>query len=179
MEQIQSTSSIKPYQIRENCGKTLKRGSKAMRQHHQLAGCKAGIGVTKQQCPVCPKFISLESLKAHMEYHKKKDDAAKNNFCTADGGSLSCQVCQKTFTTIVSLQRHCLIHDNVKPYMCSICKKRFRQKGSLDSHFRVHTGIRWRCEAADCAKLFITKSLLNQHIKASRVCREQLKIIKL
>ena len=161
----------KPLQICENCGKRLKGGLKAMQRHHILAGCNAE-NESEVQCSVCNKFISSKSLKSHLEYHKKKQDVDNNTFC---GGNLSCQVCQRTFTTVVSLQRHRLIHENIKPHICSVCKKKFRQKGSLDSHFRIHTGVRWRCEATDCGKLFITKSLLNQHIKATRVCREMLK----
>ena len=161
----------KQSQMCETCGKTLKGGFKALERHHRLAGCKAE-NVPEIQCSICSKLVSSRSLKAHLDYHKKKEDAANNSCC---GGSLSCQVCQRTFTTIVSLQRHRLIHDNLKPHVCSVCKKRFRQKGSLDAHFRVHTGIRWKCEAEECGKLFITKSLLNQHIKASRTCREGLK----
>ena len=164
-------SMKKPLQICESCGKTLKGGVKALQRHHRLAGCKVE-NVPELQCSICSKLVSSRSLKAHIEYHKKKEDAMNNSCCT---GNLSCQVCQRTFTTEVSLQRHRLIHENLKPHVCSVCKKRFRQKGSLDSHFRVHTGVRWKCEAEDCGKLFITKSLLNQHIKASRVCRERLK----
>ena len=166
-----NTNVKKQLQVCESCGKTLKGGVKALQRHQRLAGCKAE-NVPEIQCSICSKLVSSRSLKAHLEYHKKKDDAVNNSCC---GGNLACQVCQKTFTTVVSLQRHKLIHDNLKPHICSICKKRFRQKGSLDSHFRVHTGVRWRCEAEDCGKLFITKSLLNQHIKASRMCREKLK----
>ena len=161
----------KPLQICENCGKRLRGGLKAMQRHHRLAGCKAG-SVSEKQCSICTKYISSKSFKAHLEYHKRKEDASNNHCC---GEHISCEVCQRTFTTIVSLQRHRLIHENIKPHSCSVCKKRFRQKGSLDSHFRTHTGVRWRCEAEDCGKLFITKSLLNQHIKATKVCRESLK----
>ena len=169
---ISSDKNVKKrLQICENCGKSLRGGLKVLQRHHRIAGCKAE-NVPEVQCSICSKLVSSRSLKAHLEYHKKKEDAISNSCC---GGNLSCQVCQRSVTTIVSLQRHRLIHDNLKPHACSVCKKRFRQKGSLDSHFRVHTGVRWRCEAEDCGKLFITKSLLNQHIKATRACRERLK----
>ena len=164
---------IEPLKMCENCGKQLKGGFKILEQH-KLEGCKANNSNTiNVKCPRCSKDIVSSSFKAHTQYCLKRQGIMKDG--TYHSSNLSCQLCQRTFTTTVSLSRHSLIHKNVKPHVCSVCKKRFRQKGSLVSHFRVHTGVRWKCEAGDCKKLFITKSLLNQHVKASRKCREKLK----
>ena len=168
---VKEETPLKTLLICENCGERLKGGSKAMQKHQRLTGCKGGK--CDAQCSVCNKLLAAKSLKSHLEYHKKMDKAT-NDAVHFSGEHLSCHVCQRTFTTMVSLKRHQLIHDNLKPHICSICKKKFRQKGSLESHFRIHTGVRWRCEAEGCGKLFITKSLLNQHIKATRLCREAL-----
>lgn len=115
----------------------------------------------KTKCQLCNKDISAKSVKAHRQYHKRKETEAH-----------LCHYCNKSFTTETSLKRHVLIHNNSKPFQCSVCEKTFRQKGSLVSHSRVHSGLRVSCVV--CSKKFITKSLLNQHIKAKRACREKL-----
>lgn len=53
---------------------------------------------------------------------------------------LSCQVCQKTFTTARMLKRHVKCHSETKKYTCEHCGKGFNDTFDLKRHIRTHTG---------------------------------------
>lgn len=162
-----------------HCGKTFAKhqsmAAHVKSSHRRASPAKGDLGpvsttasngsTVTTQCPICSKVVLQSSLKAHLFYHRQS--AASNHIC---------QICSRTFTTGISLKRHLRIHQDSKPFCCDTCGKTFRQKGSLDSHSRVHTGVRLLCYSAEnggsgCGKSFITKSLLNQHLKASPKCR--------
>ncbi len=148
-----------PKGVCETCGESLlKSGDKnhkcpALQQQSSQNDDNANLS----ECSICKKMIESKSVKAHMQYHKKKQST-----------SYTCHFCNKHFTTAISLKRHTLIHQNEKPFSCEICEKTFRQKVALKSHERVHSGQRFECE--NCSKKFITKSLLNQHLKSGKNC---------
>jgi len=144
----------KSFQICETCGERLKGGATSLRRHQ----CVCRTGDVSIRCPTCSKTVLSRSLKSHMQYHRSQEQNKQ---------LLSCLICHKSFTTSVALKRHVLIHENAFPFKCETCDKVFRQKGALQAHSRVHTGLRFSCQ---CGKLFITKSLLNQHKKVSREC---------
>jgi len=135
----------KPGQICESCGQVRLKNHQCQEKESQ-----------NTNCPVCHKEMSGKSLKAHLQYHRKKQVS-----------SYLCQFCNKSFTTETSLKRHILIHENLKPFTCPVCEKSFRQKCSLIAHERVHNGIRFDCQ--HCQKKFITKSLLTKHMNTSHV----------
>ena len=128
--------------ICEICGKAL------LKNHE----CQENLEIVN--CSICHKKMSSQALKAHLQYHRKKQ---VSNYL--------CQFCNKNLTTETSLKRHLLIHKNLKPFYCSCCEKSFRQKSALKAHERVHNGFRYDCKK--CERKFITKSLLNQHINQS------------
>lgn len=53
---------------------------------------------------------------------------------------LSCQVCQKKFTTARMLKRHVKCHSETKKYSCEHCGKGFNDTFDLKRHVRTHTG---------------------------------------
>lgn len=53
---------------------------------------------------------------------------------------LSCQECQKTFTTARMLKRHVKCHSETKKYFCEHCGKGFNDTFDLKRHVRTHTG---------------------------------------
>ena len=145
----------KSFQVCETCGEQLKGGATRLRRHQ----CVCRTGDVELRCPMCSKTVLSKSLKSHIQYHRS---------CEQNKHLMSCLICNKSFTTSTALKRHLLIHENAKPFECSSCSKTFRQKGALEVHRRIHSGIRFSCE---CGKLFISKSLLNQHKKTSADCQ--------
>lgn len=127
----------------DKCGEKLMKNHTCQSADYQLK-------LTK--CTICQKEMANKALKAHLQYHRKKQVS-----------QYLCQFCNKNFTTETSLKRHILIHENAKPFSCNLCEKSFRQKSSLVAHQRIHNGIRFNCQ--QCKKQFITKSLLTKHVK--------------
>ncbi|XP_064102836.1 gastrula zinc finger protein xFG20-1-like [Macrobrachium nipponense] len=72
-------------------------------------------------------------------------------------------VCGKRFISSPNLARHCLIHDQVKPFPCPECDKQFSQKQLLEDHMQKHTGERQYCTI--CNKYYTAKSSFDQHMK--------------
>ena len=97
-----STTSSKVKKICEVCGQVLVK-------HHQ---CVQSPKDKKVSCHLCQKTMESQSLKAHIQYHRRMEVS-----------KYLCQFCNRSFTTGVSLKRHLLIHQNLKPYTCAICEK--------------------------------------------------------
>ncbi|XP_026475388.1 zinc finger and SCAN domain-containing protein 31-like [Ctenocephalides felis] len=77
---------------------------------------------------------------------------------------LECKTCNKSFSTIITLRRHKIIHTGERPYKCETCNKAFTTNWNLGQHKKVHTEERHhKCEL--CNKAFKTNSNLSQHKK--------------
>ncbi|XP_045594611.2 zinc finger protein 62 [Procambarus clarkii] len=75
-----------------------------------------------------------------------------------------CNICQLTFTTTLSFERHMKRHEADKPHKCQHCDKKFVTKSGLDIHRRKHTGERpYKCD--NCSKAFTTRSVLIMHMR--------------
>lgn len=73
---------------------------------------------------------------------------------------------QETPTTTFSPLNIAYSDDPKKPYKCTVCSKCFTIPSLLVEHFRLHTGERpFKCTHNLCARSFIRKSLLNQHMR--------------
>lgn len=76
--------------------------------------------------------------------------------------SLSCNICEKTFSTPASLSMHKKIHSGEKPHTCGTCGKSFTQIGTLRAHERVHTGEKpYECNI--CGKTFAQCGSFRMH----------------
>ncbi|OJJ47557.1 hypothetical protein ASPZODRAFT_131081 [Penicilliopsis zonata CBS 506.65] len=53
---------------------------------------------------------------------------------------IRCEACNKQFSRLEHLRRHCELHRNVKPYKCSICDRRFVRKDAAKRHVATHAG---------------------------------------
>ena len=70
----------------------------------------------------------------------------------------------KNFKKRHLLQKHELIHSDVKPFMCSYCGKGFTQNSNLQVHLRQHTGQKpYGCEFCEAA--FANNVCLKLHKK--------------
>lgn len=75
---------------------------------------------------------------------------------------ITCNMCDKTFSTPASLSMHKKIHSGERPHCCSICGKSFTQIGTLRAHERVHTGEKpYECNF--CGKTFAQCGSFRMH----------------
>ncbi|KAL0966897.1 hypothetical protein UPYG_G00301530 [Umbra pygmaea] len=78
----------------------------------------------------------------------------KKEFC--------CALCNRKFSTKLTMRRHMGIHQGDKPFECPHCQYRSRLKASLVQHVRVHTGEKpFRCP--QCPYASIDSSSLRRH----------------
>ena len=66
-------------------------------------------------CPECQREIPESSYKAHLQYHRQQRGVGRGG----EEARHVCPYCQKVFAKRVGLQRHVLIHDDVKPHVCA------------------------------------------------------------
>ncbi|KAI5627873.1 zinc finger protein 354C [Silurus asotus] len=73
-----------------------------------------------------------------------------------------CTLCDKKFSTRLTMRRHMDIHLGEKPYKCPRCHYSTRLKASLIQHMRVHTGEKpYKC--SQCSYASIDRSSLRRH----------------
>jgi hypothetical protein len=75
-----------------------------------------------------------------------------------------CETCDKKFTTKFSLNRHQLVHNNVKRFTCRFCPKKFALKQYLKEHECIHTNSRpYVCGVNGCSQRFRQRGKLSLH----------------
>ena len=129
---------------------------------HLPGGCQcAGSRVAHQTvaCPLCEKEVISKNLPSHLHYHRQSTLRP-----------YICQECSQTFTHASSLKRHALLHTGNKQFRCEKCGKEFFQKVAYETHCKSHTKDRLHCKG--CNQPFLTKYLLNFHLKSKTLCRE-------
>ncbi|XP_044269448.1 gastrula zinc finger protein XlCGF26.1-like isoform X33 [Tribolium madens] len=100
-------------------------------------------------CPHCSRqFRSASSYKEHLDTHK--------------GLQFPCNVCQKSFKSIIILNRHMKIHNDVAKARCEFCQKTFKTANSLRKHVKkLHHGERHLCDI--CGKALSSAASLRDH----------------
>ncbi|XP_066932513.1 zinc finger protein 107-like [Clytia hemisphaerica] len=83
---------------------------------------------------------------------------------SADKADLQCDVCEKSFTNKLNLQKHMLSHTDSKPYQCFVCGKAFRLRLSLQKHYAVHTNHTTSFTCTTCQRSFLSKTNLQRHM---------------
>ncbi|XP_016401214.1 zinc finger protein 667-like [Sinocyclocheilus rhinocerous] len=75
-----------------------------------------------------------------------------------------CNLCDKKFSTKMTMRRHMVIHQGDKPFKCPHCHYCARLKASLIQHLRVHTGEKpYKC--LQCYYASIDRSSLRRHLR--------------
>nr|CAD7402896.1 unnamed protein product [Timema poppensis] len=139
-----------------SCEVCLKTFSKRtyLRQHKI-----AHNGTRPHICLECnSKFIRSGDLTRHIKIHDRgkitRDKQPVNilkKIAPIKETLFSCKVCSKTFTKLVYLRRHVIIHSDRRPYECKVCKNTFTRSGDLSKHMRIHTRELTKLEKEDTA----------------------------
>ena len=119
-----------------------------------MASSKRTSSKKTRSCLFCPAQFRLKSqLMSHM--HADHEVI----------GKYACKVCDQSFSSERSLQRHLLLHTGEQPYSCNICLKRFAQKDNYTGHMNMHSGARpYQCK--NCFKTFTYVCNLSRHKKS-------------
>ncbi len=89
---------------------------------------------------ISPFFSRFQITTGNMPSPVIPDNANKLADIPPAASVLSCQVCQKPFTTARMLKRHVKCHSETKKYSCEHCGKGFNDAFDLKRHVRTHTG---------------------------------------
>ncbi|XP_013199483.2 transcriptional repressor CTCF isoform X2 [Amyelois transitella] len=94
------------------------------------------------------RYLLLRHMKTHSEDRPHK-----------------CNVCERGFKTVASLQNHLNMHNGVKPHICKYCKSPFTTSGELVRHVRYkHTHEKpHKCSECDYASVELSK--LRRHVR--------------
>ncbi|XP_015834146.1 gastrula zinc finger protein XlCGF57.1 isoform X27 [Tribolium castaneum] len=105
--------------------------------------------IDPKTCPHCNRqFRSASSYKEHLDTHK--------------GLQFPCTICQKTYKSILILNRHMKTHIDVAQSRCEFCQKFFKTPNSLRKHVKkLHQGERHLCDI--CGKSLTSAASLRDH----------------
>lgn len=132
------------------------------------------------KCKICDKLCYTErDFNIHMEQHKSNIVPYKCGYCfimysDADqllthmnkhcGTRMHCDLCEKRFFDISSLDLHIKIHAGLKPFKCSECDKSFKYESLLNFHKIVHMSVRrYKCDF--CEKTFKVEAQIRAHMR--------------
>ncbi|XP_075155324.1 uncharacterized protein LOC142228712 isoform X2 [Haematobia irritans] len=102
-------------------------------------------------CTQCDRNFALkEQLSRHMHFHRNVE--------------LSCDICNKKFTSELAAKEHKYIHTDESPYLCPTCGKGFKYSSSLRKHVDTHNEEK-KYECPCCDTRFKTRESLSIHKK--------------
>nr|XP_006812793.1 PREDICTED: zinc finger protein 729-like [Saccoglossus kowalevskii] len=130
-------------------------GQRFASQHSFTRHMEAHAENEQYKCPYCEYSCkNMTLLKRHLSKHIGKKHT-----------TLKCEQCGKEFLRKSRLDRHMLIHSDVKPFKCKHCEKRYYTVGNLKKHIKMHTGKKtYKC--IECGAKFRLKARLISHVKS-------------
>ncbi|XP_026668178.1 zinc finger protein 62 homolog [Ceratina calcarata] len=136
-----------------------------MEEENVLLNCESSV------CPICQKELKTAHLmRRHIRSIHKK--------------TLSCDKCDKVYSTRQGLIEHQKAHEDDFYLECSICHLRYKRKAGLRHHqIRVHSNIEAKYMCDHCGKRFKLKVDLGLHIEkihmySSHICKICGKLVK-
>ncbi|XP_007229384.3 zinc finger protein 236 isoform X1 [Astyanax mexicanus] len=149
----------------------------------QQAPCYDGLLKLNSESPssnpkcfrgVQPESWSQKEKTKHRVEGKKKElekkDGARHSEIRRDRvkgpkrKEFCCTLCDRKFSSKLTMRRHMGIHQGDKPFECPHCHYSTRLKASLIQHLRVHTGEKpYKCP--QCSYASIDRSSLRRHLR--------------
>ncbi|CAG9810117.1 unnamed protein product [Chironomus riparius] len=109
------------------------------------------------------KLKTEEMLKSKRTSNRLSGKQIKDN-----AAPITCEICNRSFAQLFSLNRHKLIHSGERPHKCSLCNFGFVQKSDLQRHMSVHNdNADFPC--LSCEKKFKSKKNLSLHLMTHSV----------
>ncbi|XP_058830508.1 GDNF-inducible zinc finger protein 1-like [Topomyia yanbarensis] len=117
-------------------------------------------------------FKSLQELKRHtLTDHRKSvtintlrnKHGILNHIQHSDPSRFQCAICQKSFKTKYTLERHCsIVHgiEKSKRFRCDQCDASFHELSELKDHREIHEKL----ECHICHQVYLTKTALRKHL---------------
>jgi transcription elongation factor Elf1 len=82
---------------------------------------------------------------------------------SASGKRFDCTRCEKRFASAATLEKHLLVHAEIRPYRCSVCDIGFKLKVHLKKHNLYRHSEEYPCECSICGKRFKDSSAVRLH----------------
>ncbi|XP_029360439.1 zinc finger protein 91 [Echeneis naucrates] len=79
-------------------------------------------------------------------------------------GHYRCEICSRSFNSLLSLHRHQQYRNTERGYKCTLCCKIFEGRQDLKEHLHDHVNERFHC-CDHCGKRFLKVDALNAHQK--------------
>ncbi|CAG2104550.1 unnamed protein product [Medioppia subpectinata] len=141
--------------------------------------CENNFDLDINQTIVCKTFKISETLLS-MNETKSSDNFSVINNTINNNNYFRCFWPNCHFKTKfnVNLNRHQLIHSNIKPFKCDFndCNKSYNHQSLLINHKNnVHLNKRFKCDFNDCNKYFTQKSHVIKHKSSVHLNEKQFK----
>ncbi|TRY91232.1 hypothetical protein DNTS_035565 [Danionella cerebrum] len=154
-----------------------------MEQHLRAHG--KGKATKRHKCKTWKESVSHiqtrhEKNEKHQENARRRKKRKKNGTVSNQGKNKAgqsetslprtvsrrkefcCNLCDKKFSSKLTMRRHMGIHQEEKPFKCPHCHYCTRLKASLIQHLRIHTGEKpYKCP--QCSYASIDRSSLRRH----------------